>query len=50
MTRVDVDFLAVNTKLATDPSFKSAHNRQKQVYVWTVNDPFTISSMIQPRC
>lgn len=46
LTRVDVDFLAVNAKLATRPFIESAHNKEKEVYVWTINDPFTMSSMI----
>ncbi|MCA8997215.1 MAG: glycerophosphodiester phosphodiesterase [Planctomycetaceae bacterium] len=46
LTSVDADFLAVNTKLATRPFIESAHAREKQVHVWTVNDAITMSSMI----
>ncbi len=46
LTRADADFLAVNTKLATRPFIRSAHERGKKVYVWTVNDPITMSTMI----
>ena len=46
LTRADADFLAVNTKLATRSFVRSAHEKDKQVYVWTVNDAITMSTMI----
>lgn len=46
LTRIDADFLAVNTKLATRPFIRSAHKKDKQVYVWTANDAITMSTMI----
>ena len=46
LTRSDVNFLAVNTGLATRSFVRSAHNSNEQVYVWTVNDPVTMSMMI----
>lgn len=46
LTRANADFLAVNTKLATRPFIRAAHARGKQVYVWTVNDAATMSTMI----
>jgi glycerophosphoryl diester phosphodiesterase len=46
LTRTDVDFLAVNTNLATASFVRSAHAKQKKVHVWTVNDVITMSMMI----
>ena len=46
LTNVDADFLAVNAKIANRAFIRSAHQRDKEVLVWTVNDPITISSMI----
>lgn len=42
----NVDFLAVNAPLATRSFVQSAHANDKQVYVWTVNDPISMSSMV----
>jgi glycerophosphoryl diester phosphodiesterase len=39
LTRLDADFLAVNSGLATRAFIRRAHSRGKQVWVWTVNDP-----------
>lgn len=46
LTRVPADFFAVNTKLATPDFIQAAHYKQKEVAVWTVNDPVTMSVMI----
>jgi len=46
LTRLDVDFLAVNAPLATRRLVRSAHRRGKEVFVWTVNDPARMSAMI----
>jgi glycerophosphoryl diester phosphodiesterase len=46
LTKADVDFLAVNVKLATRRFIRLAHRHGKDVYVWTVNDPATMSCMI----
>lgn len=46
LTRAQADFLAVNTGLATPAFIASAHRRGKQVYVWTVNDAMTMSTLI----
>jgi glycerophosphoryl diester phosphodiesterase len=46
LTTLDVDFLAVSQSQATDLLISSAHSRNKQVYVWTVDDPSTASLMI----
>jgi glycerophosphoryl diester phosphodiesterase len=46
LTKVDTDFLAVNTGIATRSFISSARKRGKAVHVWTVNDPITMSTMI----
>jgi glycerophosphoryl diester phosphodiesterase len=42
---LDVDFLAVNTAAATANLVRDARAVGKFVYVWTVNDPLTMSHM-----
>lgn len=46
LTRVNADFLAVNTRTATRAFVNSAKHRKKNVYVWTINDPVLMSTMI----
>ena len=46
LTRTEADFFAISTKLATPRFIQSAHRKQKQVSVWTVNDPIMMSVMI----
>ncbi|MEW4526281.1 glycerophosphodiester phosphodiesterase [Maioricimonas sp. JC845] len=46
LTRAQADFLAVSTGLATPAFITTAHRRGKQVYVWTVNDAMTMSTLI----
>ena len=46
LTRVDADFLAVYTGMATSRFVRAAHRVGKDVYVWTVNDPVHMSRMI----
>ena len=44
LTKLDADFLAVESKLATRRFVRRAHRAGKDVYVWTVNEP---ASMIR---
>lgn len=46
LTQVDADFLAVNAGIATRSFIRNAHEKNKKVVVWTVNDPVTMSTMI----
>ena len=46
LTKVDVDFLAVSTKLATPFFIRAAHKTGKEVYVWTVNDVVGMSTYL----
>jgi glycerophosphoryl diester phosphodiesterase len=46
LTRVEADFLAVNTSLASAGFIRRAHDRGKQVWAWTVNDPLAMSRLI----
>jgi len=43
---LDVDFLALNGRAASRHLIRQAHKRNKQVFVWTVNDPVAMASMI----
>jgi len=46
LTRVEADFLAVNTGLATPAFVRAAHRAGKEVQVWTVNDALTSFAVI----
>lgn len=46
LTRLDVDFLAVNSALARQPLINSTHRSGKELYVWTINDALTMSQML----
>jgi glycerophosphoryl diester phosphodiesterase len=43
LTRLEVDFLAVNQNIANRAFIKRARQRGKQVFVWTVNDGLSLS-------
>ncbi len=46
LTRLDADFLAVNSSLATRGFVRRAQDRGKDVWVWTVNDPVQMFRMM----
>jgi glycerophosphoryl diester phosphodiesterase len=46
LTRLDVDFIAVNAGQASVGLIRRAHGRGKRVYVWTVNDPLAMTRLI----
>jgi len=46
LQNVQADFLAVNAKFANRRFIQAAHQSSKEVYVWTVNDIVTMSTMI----
>jgi len=43
ITRLDVDFLAVNQSKASARFIRRAHSAGKKVMVWTVNDPVSLA-------
>jgi glycerophosphoryl diester phosphodiesterase len=46
LTRLDVDFLAVNTGMATPGFVRRAQESGKQVWVWTINEAVTMSRVM----
>jgi glycerophosphoryl diester phosphodiesterase len=46
LKKIDADFLAVNARFADRRLIRAAHRNGKEVFVWTVNDAPTISTMI----
>jgi len=46
LTRLDLDFLALNAAAATPATIRRAHGRGLQVFVWTINDPIQMSVML----
>ena len=46
ITRLQADFFAINAKFATREFIKRAHQRNRKVMVWTVNDPISMSAMM----
>ncbi len=46
LTRMDVDFLAVNTGLVKRRFVRGSHRAGKQVFAWTVNDVLGMSAMM----
>ena len=49
ITRLEADFFAINAKFANRAFIRQAHNRNREVMVWTVNDPISMSSMMSKR-
>ena len=46
LSKVDADFLAVSTNMASPGLVERAHRAEKKVFVWTVNDPVSLSKMV----
>ncbi|MBA2113465.1 glycerophosphodiester phosphodiesterase [Bremerella alba] len=46
LNKLEADFMAVNASFANALLIDQAHDNGKQVYVWTVNDAATMSTMI----
>ena len=46
LKKIEADFLAVNATFASRNFVRTAHNSGKDVYVWTVNDALTMSTMM----
>ena len=46
LSRLDADFLAVSMGMASGGFVKRAHEAGRQVFVWTVNDPVSMSRMM----
>ena len=42
----DADFFAVSTRLANRIFIRSVHEIEREVFVWTVNDAVTMSTMM----
>ena len=47
ITRLDVDFLAIDRRLATPAFIRTAQRASKEVHVWTVNDRPTMQRLIE---
>ena len=46
LTRMEVDFLAVNSGMANRRFVNSSHRAGKEVFTWTVNDALAMSAMM----
>lgn len=46
LTRLGLDFLALNAVAATPAMIRRAHEQGMKIYVWTVNDPVQMSVMM----
>ena len=46
LENIDVDFLAVNADFVNRPFIRAAHDLNRKVHVWTVNDAASMSAMM----
>jgi glycerophosphoryl diester phosphodiesterase len=46
LTRLDLDFLALNARAASTAMINRVHKQKMKVYVWTINDPVQMSVMM----
>ena len=46
LSQVEADFIAVNAGFVSRRLIRTAHKNGKEVYVWTVDDPVAMSTMI----
>lgn len=46
LTRLDLDFLALNAAAASRSQIRRAHRRGMRVFVWTIDDPVQLSVMM----
>ena len=46
VTRGDVDFLSLNSKLADKALIRKARNHNLGIHAWTINDPITMVTMV----
>jgi glycerophosphoryl diester phosphodiesterase len=44
--KIEADFLAVNARFASRALVKKTHSAGKQIYVWTVDEPSMMSSLM----
>ena len=46
LRKIEADFLAVNARFATSQMVQEAHEADKLLYAWTLNDPVSVSKMV----
>lgn len=46
LSRLDIDFLALNAAAASPSFIRHAHSRSIAVYAWTINDPVQMSILL----
>jgi glycerophosphoryl diester phosphodiesterase len=46
LTKLEVDFLALNGAAATWAMIRAAHKKKMKIYVWTINDPVQMLVML----